>query len=162
MEAYDEDQVMAFTADAMGVYALAKATADLGSAVWIARMQFDAVTHGYADARAGQLASLKQALGVTQGPTPEYKPVGPINGDWQDWFRGLVASGPQSWTPEGAAAAQAFLIGLEPQLNAAGVQLTPANAVGQRTKIGIPHGDGSFTWVRVGFGEGTWVWVAEP
>ena len=38
-----------------------------------------------------------------------------------------------------------------------GWKLTPPNAVGDRTKIQPPGGP----WIRVGFGEGSWVWVPE-
>jgi len=50
------------------------------------------------------------------------------------------------------------LLDLEPTLNRYGVQLTPPNAAGDRTKIGLPNGQ----WVRVGFGEGRPVWVPQP
>lgn len=162
MTPYNEQEVLAFADDALAIYGLAGVALDAGSGVWIARMQFDAVTMGYAAARAAQLAGLKQALGVTQGEKPEHLPTGPINGSWQDWFRGLVANAPFSWSADGADVAQGFLLSLEPVLNAAHVRLTPPNALGQRTKIGIPQEDGSTQWVRVGFGEGQWVWVVQP
>jgi hypothetical protein len=71
--------------------------------------------------------------------------TGPANGDWQSWFNQLVAGKPFN---------QQTLLDLEPTLNAAGVQLTPPNATGDRTKINVP----GVGWVRVGFGEGRPVW----
>ena len=46
-------------------------------------------------------------------------------------------------------------------LNAAGVLLTPPNhdTPPARAKIGIPQGDGTRRWYRVGFGEGIWIWL---
>lgn len=69
-------------------------------------------------------------------------------GDYQTWFNRLI---------EGKPFNQQTLLELEPQLNAAGVKLTPPNAAGDRTKIGLPNGQ----WVRVGFGEGKPVWVVQ-
>jgi hypothetical protein len=70
-------------------------------------------------------------------------------GNYQAWFNSLIAGKPFN---------QQTLLDLEPTLNAAGVQLTPPNAAGDRTKIGLPNGQ----WVRVGFGEGRPVWVPQP
>jgi hypothetical protein len=69
-------------------------------------------------------------------------------GDYQAWFNSLVAGKPFN---------QQTLLDLEPELNRYGVKLTPPNAVGDRTKIGLPNGQ----WVRVGFGEGHPVWVPQ-
>jgi hypothetical protein len=74
--------------------------------------------------------------------------TGPANGDYQTWFNSLVAGKPFN---------QQTLLALEPTLNAAGVQLTPPNAVGDRTKINVP----GVGWVRVGFGEGHPVWIPQ-
>lgn len=52
---------------------------------------------------------------------------------------------------------QATLLELEPTLVASGWQLTPPNALGDRTKVHPPGGP----WTRVGFGEGHWVWVPQ-
>jgi hypothetical protein len=70
------------------------------------------------------------------------------NGDYQTWFNSLIQGKPFN---------QQTLLDLEPTLNAAGVKLTPPNAVGDRTKIGLPNGQ----WVRVGFGEGHPVWIPQ-
>lgn len=73
---------------------------------------------------------------------------GPANGDWQGWFNDLVKGKPYN---------QQTLLDLEPQLRAAGVELTGPNAEGERTKIKIP----GIGWVRVGFGEGRPVWIPQ-
>ncbi|MEP7305931.1 MAG: DUF6531 domain-containing protein [Acidobacteriota bacterium] len=52
---------------------------------------------------------------------------------------------------------QQTLLDLEPTLNAAGWLLTPPNAAGERTKVHLPNGP----WIRVGFGEGQWVWIPQ-
>lgn len=49
---------------------------------------------------------------------------------------------------------QQTLLDLEPTLTANGWLLTPPNAASERTKIKPPNSK----WVRVGFGEGSWVW----
>lgn len=153
---YEEPRVIDFTQQALALYAMAGATADINSSVWLGRMQFDAVSIGYDEAFERHLGGLRQALGISGGgetPPVVVPPQGPVNGNYQDWFRGVVADRPFG---------QATLLALEPTLNAAGVLLTPANAAGDRTKIGIPQGDGSYQWVRVGFGEVMWVWVVQP
>lgn len=115
----------------------------------------------------GRLGSLGQMVGLGSRDIPPYVPLGdggpgpaasqpgPMasgpgqasvpGGDYKTWFDSLVAGKPVN---------QQTLLELEPTLNAAGVQLTPPNAAGERTKINIP-GQG---WTRVGFGEGKWVW----
>ncbi len=77
---------------------------------------------------------------------------GPQNGDYQGWFMSLV--GNQPWN-------QQTFNSLVPQLQAAGIQITPPNANGDQTKIGIPDGQGGTQWVRVGFGEGHPVWIPQ-
>ncbi len=83
-------------------------------------------------------------------PTP---PTLPPYATWQgtdrDWFGQCVY---------GKAFGQQTLLELEPTLNANGWKLTPPNANGERTKVHPPNGP----WVRVGFGEGYWVWVEQP
>jgi hypothetical protein len=59
---------------------------------------------------------------------------------------------------EGRPFAQQTLTDAEPLLNRYGIQLTPPNASGERTKIGDPL---SGHWTRVGFGEGRPVWIVE-
>lgn len=51
---------------------------------------------------------------------------------------------------------QQTLLDIQNQLACAGSALTPPNAVGERTKIWDPVAQ---RWVRVGFGEGFWVWL---
>jgi hypothetical protein len=72
-----------------------------------------------------------------------------FNNDYQAWFNALVAGKPYN---------QQTLLELEPILQQYGLNLTPPNAAGDRTKIQLPDG----TWVRVGFGEGRPVWVPQP
>jgi hypothetical protein len=61
---YDEAQVDGFTVDAAMAYQAAHQTINFGAARWIAQMQFDAVSIGYAAARAKQLAALRRQLGL--------------------------------------------------------------------------------------------------
>lgn len=79
-----------------------------------------------------------------------------FQGSAQEWFSQLVYGKPFG---------QATLLALEPTLNANGWQLTPPNAVGDRTKVGYPWsvagGPTEVRWVRVGFGESHWVWVVQ-
>lgn len=60
----------------------------------------------------------------------------PANNDWQAWFRQVMQGKPIS---------QTTLKTLESSLKDYGIQLSPANASGQISKIGLPNG----TWVRV-------------
>lgn len=53
---------------------------------------------------------------------------------------------------------QQTLLDLEPWLESVGSKLTPANSVGERTKILDPN---TGQWVRVGFGEGHPVWIPQ-
>lgn len=152
---YDESQVESFEDDATALYVLSGAPVDIRAANWVARMQFDACSLGYPKARALHLSGLKTALGIAQsGDSQVVVPPrqAPVNGDYQDWFRGLVADKPFG---------QATLLALEPTLNAAGVKLSPPNHANppETTKIGIPAGNGQRRVIRVGFGEGFWVWV---
>lgn len=161
MVAYDETEVEGFEDDAKALYEKAGAPVDLRAANWIARMQFEACTVGYPRARQIFIAGMKTGLGLPQDDAaPAPAPQAPINGNYQDWFRGLTANGPQQWaaTADGIKPAQDYLNSLEGVLAAAGVALTPANANGDRTKIGIPVGNGQRQVIRVGFGEGKWVW----
>jgi hypothetical protein len=82
-------------------------------------------------------------------PATTYPPYRPAYvGREQDWFSILVFGKPFG---------QKTLLDLEPTLNANGWLLTPPNAAGDRTKVHYPDGP----WVRVGFGEGHWVWVVQ-
>lgn len=81
-------------------------------------------------------------------PEPNY-PIKPDNMTDREWFDSLV---------EGKPFGQQTLLDLEPTLNWNDWQLTPPNAVGDRTKILPADAD---NWVRVGFGEGEWVWVIQ-
>jgi hypothetical protein len=69
--------------------------------------------------------------------------------DTQTLFNSLV---------DGKPFGQQTLIDLAPTLAQYCIELTPANATGDRTKIGDPI---SHRWTRVGFGEGHWVWIVE-
>jgi hypothetical protein len=80
-------------------------------------------------------------------PEPEPEP-GPPAATEQDQFMRWVYGKPFG---------QQTLLNLEPTLNAAGWKLTKANAAGDRTKVLPPSG----VWVRVGFGEGYWVWIPQ-
>jgi hypothetical protein len=79
--------------------------------------------------------------------------AGPMGsgGDYQSWFLSQVAGKPVS---------QQTLLDLESSgaLRQAGIELTPPNQAGERTKIKVP----GVGWVRVGFGEGDWVWKPQP
>ncbi len=81
-------------------------------------------------------------------PHPSPEPLPTVPTDPQEFF--------QFWV-EGKPFGQKTLLDIEPVLNAYGWQLTPPNAAGDRTKIKIPNGP----WVRVGFGEGHWVWIVQ-
>lgn len=70
-------------------------------------------------------------------------------GSFQDWFMGAVAGRPYN---------QETLLGLEGLLQQSGSRLTPANSLGERTKIWDPTIN---DWVRVGFGEGHPVWIPQ-
>ncbi len=70
MTPYDEGQVSEFIGDASDAYAEAGQPWDPSASVWVARMQFDAVSMGYPAAREKQLAELKSALGTTPTPVP--------------------------------------------------------------------------------------------
>lgn len=61
---YDEGQVNAFIADAVEAYSEAGATPGAGSAVWVARMVWDARDIGWEAARSKQLAALRSSLGL--------------------------------------------------------------------------------------------------
>lgn len=68
-------------------------------------------------------------------------------GSFQDWFMQAINGKPFN---------QQTLLDLEPLLQQSGSQLTPANSLGERTKIWDPTRN---DWVRVGFGEGTPQWI---
>ena len=68
---YDEGQVLGFIEDAARAYADVGQSTDPGAGVWVARMQFDAVSMGYPAARSKQLAALQTALGGHPAPGPE-------------------------------------------------------------------------------------------
>ena len=103
------------------------------------------------DAGAGTLGAALPSTGANRsGTAPSGSGASSVpNGDYQAWFQSLIAGKPFT---------QQTLLDLEPTLNRYGVQLTPPNAAGDRTKIGLPNGQ----WVRVGFGEGRPVWVPQP
>ncbi|MEP7307133.1 MAG: hypothetical protein ABJA98_16595 [Acidobacteriota bacterium] len=74
MTPYDEREVIAFTDDAVAAFEAAGVQPNRSAAIWLGRMQFDAVTMGYASARAKHLAALKAALGNT-APTHTIRPT---------------------------------------------------------------------------------------
>lgn len=78
---------------------------------------------------------------------PSYSPA--YVGREREWFALLVFNRPFG---------QQTLLDLEPTLIVNGWVLTPPNVAGERTKVHYPGG----TWVRVGFGEGHWVWTVQP
>lgn len=96
----------------------------------------------------GGMAGLtpQQAAAAANASDPQSPAA--AGGNYQAWFNSLIQGKPFN---------QQTLLDLEPTLNKYGVQLTPPNAVGDRTKIGLPNGQ----WVRVGFGEGQPVWVPQ-
>lgn len=83
-----------------------------------------------------------------QPQPPTVSPWNTFVGSAQEWFGQLVYGEPFG---------QATLLALEPTLNANGWLLTPPNAAGDRTKVSYKPSE----WVRVGFGEGFWVWVEQ-
>ena len=88
----------------------------------------------------------------TQAPAPTAPTAGPSpfsGGSFRDWFMGAVQGRPYN---------QQTLLDLEQLLQQSGSRLTPANAAGERTKIWDPTIN---DWVRVGFGEGTPVWIPQ-
>jgi hypothetical protein len=75
---YDEAQVTAFIDDVEQAYRDASQEWNVYSAVWVARMQFDAIALGYPAARDKQLTALKQQLaGQEPGPEPGPEPIPP-------------------------------------------------------------------------------------
>lgn len=102
-----------------------------------------------------ELVPLDAPAPVPAPPSTSWPPV--IGGDYHGWFLKLVEGRPfsmetlQALNDEGA-------------LGAANVVLSPRNANHDLTKIGIPvpNGADERTWVRVGFGEGHWVWMIQP
>jgi hypothetical protein len=96
-------------------------------------------------------AAAGPAAGAGTPGTPGTAAAGVPNGDYQAWFQSQVAGKPVT---------QQTLLDLEQSgaLSKAGITLTPANQVGERTKINVP----GLGWVRVGFGEGDWVWKPQP
>ena len=72
---YDEAQALAFQADVQATYVEAGLALDLSNVVWTARMQYDAVSLGYAASRAKHLAELRAALGLTPPPFPPLPPM---------------------------------------------------------------------------------------
>lgn len=155
MTPYDEGQVLAFIDDATAAYLEAHRSPDPHALVWVARMQFDAITMGYQSSRAKHLAEVRDALGLTPPATttPIWPPV--IGGDYREWFMGLVEGRPFSMDTLQALSDLGALA-------SANVVLSPRNADHELTKIGLPNTDGSRTWVRVGFGEDRWVWMVQP
>jgi hypothetical protein len=83
----------------------------------------------------------------TTEPTAASAAQAYTGGSFQDWFMGQLSGKPFN---------QQTLLDLEPLLQQSGSRLTPANSLGERTKIWDPTRN---DWVRVGFGEGTPQWI---
>lgn len=98
----------------------------------------------------GNWLPLELPAAPLQPTPPTIAPWATFTGTAREWFGQLVYGKPFG---------QATLLALEPTLNDNGWLLTPPNAAGDRTKV-LPL-DGSNQWVRVGFGEGTWVWMVQ-
>ena len=89
---------------------------------------------------------------------PEIPPIPPVppvidkptnSAEFKEWFFKQV---------EGKPFGEPTLRALEPALISVGSALTPANANGEKTKIQDPF---TKIWIRVGFGEGHWVWIPQ-
>lgn len=145
MTPYDEQQVLSFTDDAVGAYLKAGVIPDKGAAIWLGRMQFDAIDMGYPAARAKHLEGIRLTLGARPQPQPEP----PVKLEAREQFFKWV---------EGKPFGQQTLLDLEPTLKAAGWELTTPNSKGERTKVKPP----GMWWVRVGFGEREWIWLPQP
>lgn len=150
---YDESQVMAFVDGMIQLVTFSKQIVNKGMFVWIARMQFDAVTMGYEASRVKHISVFANALGIVDIDIPDIPPIPePVTPEPilspRDFFFKMV---------EGKPFGQQTLLGLEHTLNMAGWLLTPPNSRGERTKVHPPNGP----WVRVGFGEGHWVWIEQ-
>lgn len=88
-------------------------------------------------------------------PPPAIAPWATFQGSAQEWFSQLVYGKPFG---------QQTLLALEPTLLANGWQLTGPNTAGDRTKVAYQreeNGQRVWQWIRVGFGEGAWVWVVQ-
>jgi hypothetical protein len=104
-----------------------------------------------------RLATPSAPSGGGSAAPPAAAPSAPVSpssalipgGDTRALFLSLVAGRPFG---------QQTLLDLQPTLARYQIALTPPNAAGDRTKIGDPI---SHRWVRVGFGEGHWVWVVQ-
>lgn len=77
---YNEEQVYAFINDERAAYSAAHHPLDAFYPVWVARMQFDAVSMGYAPSRAKHLNECRVALGLPPVPVPTR--IDPIYGVW--------------------------------------------------------------------------------
>jgi hypothetical protein len=79
------------------------------------------------------------------------------NGDFQAAFQQITGGKPLD---------QKGLLALAPQLQAAGIQVTPPSAGGVVSKIGHPDGKGGMQWVRVLAGDtnvaSPTVWIPQP
>ena len=148
MNPYDEQQVLQFADDAISAFTAAGCAPDRSAAVWLGRMQFDAIEMGYPAARAKHLAALRSTLGLTPQPPQPRPPIDKALPPREQFLK---------WV-EGKPFGQQTLLDLEPTLRAAGWRLTPPNAVGDRTKVKPPNAP----WTRVGFGEGKWIWLVQP
>lgn len=110
---YDEGQVHGFIDDCAAAYQTANAAVDQYAAIWVARMQFDAVSMGYPSARSKQLASLQATLGVAP-PTPEPLPPGqfiPAPREWRGNMCGVRVPGLPAiyWGPPDPSIALSWL-----------------------------------------------------
>lgn len=151
MNPYDEQQVLAFVDDVFEALDSVHISPDKGTAIWLGRMQFDAVTMGYPAARAKHLAALCATLGIQENKPPVVDPDPPQPDPRLSPREQFFA-----WV-DGKPFSQQTLLDLEPTMKAAGWELTPPNANGDRTKVYPPGGP----WIRVGLGEGQWIWLPQ-
>lgn len=154
---YDEGEVLAYTNDIWGVFQQVGLIPNKLSAVWVSRMQFDAMTMGYGQARLKHLSALRVTLlGSPDQPQPQPQPqppshILPINNSLNPYEQFM------EWV-KGKPFDQQTLLDLRPTFAAYSWELSPPNANGEYTKI---RPAGMTRWVRVGFGEGNWVWKVQ-
>lgn len=103
---------------------------------------------------AGLPGQAQGPAGPPNGAPAPASPAGGVpDGDYRTWFQNLTGGKPLD---------QNGLMALKPQLDAAGVKITPPNQAGGMSKIGLPDG----TWVRVLDGDtnqaNPTVWLPQP
>lgn len=106
--------------------------------------------------------SLGPGAGILPGDTPTL-PFPSSGGRQRPGPTGAAPSGPFNKNAflslvQGKPFSQQTLLDIEPLLQQYGSKLTPANAIGERTKIWDP---GLNDWVRVFGAEGDWQWIPQ-